>query len=713
MRKVSKKKGVRLSKDIVPERYSIKLKPDLEKFTFEGEETISVQVAKSTRSVTLHSKELDIEIAEIVEKHRKFFAKKISYNEKAETSTFYFNTSLRRGRTKLRIVFRGILNDKLRGFYRSQYEVVGEKRHMATTQFESTDARRAFPCFDEPAHKAIFEVTLMVPTHTFAISNTLPISEIEHEGGLREVKFSPTPKMSTYLLAFIVGEFEHIETYTKEGVLVRVFTTPGKKHQAEFALECASKILSFYNEYFDIPYPLPVLDLIAIPDFSAGAMENWGAITYRETALLIDHKNSSIASKQYVANVISHEIAHQWFGNLVTMEWWTHLWLNEGFASYVENLAVDNLFPGWNMWTQFAFFDLNRALSLDALRHTHPIEVEVHHPDEIAEIFDEVSYSKGASIIRMLADYLGEQDFRDGLRVYLKKHSYKNASTIHLWQAFEKVSGKPVARMMKNWTGRGGYPVIRIKEVGKKLFLKQHRFLSNPKSAEEIKDKTLWSIPISIMSENGKARDLLLEKRQISIPVRAGGWLKVNVNEPGFFRTAYSPELMERLHGPLKSRKLSELDRLGLIRDAFSLSEGGVISTVETLKLADDYRDEDSYSVWVEFSMNLRKVYNLISDSSVSEDYRKFASDIREIASPATTIDSIFPAVLTNSKRSRRTSDPANCSSSSKSVEKETSSSPSVSNVATVFAFVTASSESLNDSFCSLASAYSPSTAES
>ena len=557
-----------MSKDIVPERYVLKLKPDLEKFTFEGEETISILIKKPIQSITIHSKELEIEVAEIIHDGGKFFASKISYDEKAETVTFHFPSTLGLGNAKLRLVFRGVLNDKLRGFYRSQYFVAGESRHMATTQFESTDARRAFPCFDEPAHKAIFDVTLLVPTHTIAISNTLPVSEVERDGGLREVTFSPTPKMSTYLLAFIIGEFEHIETRTKEGTLVRVFTTPGKKHQAEFALTCAAKTLSFYNAYFDIPYPLPVLDLIAIPDFSAGAMENWGAITYRETALLVDPKHSSAASKQYVALVIAHEIAHQWFGNLVTMEWWTHLWLNEGFASYIEYLAVDKLFPKWNIWTQFAYMDLNRALSLDALKHTHPIEVEVHHPDEIAEIFDEVSYSKGASVIRMLADYLGEKDFRDGLRIYLKRHSYANASTIHLWQAFEKVSGKPVAKMMKNWTGKGGYPVVSATLKNGKLVLEQKRFFSNPQSAKEAKDKTLWSVPVSVCGGSGKKIEILLEKRRAALTPPAATWLKLNSGESGFFRTAYSSELLEKFKEPLRQGKLPELDRLGLIRDA-------------------------------------------------------------------------------------------------------------------------------------------------
>ncbi len=639
----SKKKSVRLSGNIVPERYAIKLKPDLEKFTFEGEETISILIKKSTKTITLHSRELDIEVAEIVELHpdavgtvrgspqklSKVFAVKISYDEKEETATFHFAAPIPRGAAKLKLVFRGILNDKLRGFYRSQYEIAGVKRHMATTQFESTDARRAFPCFDEPAHKAIFDVTLLVPTHTVAISNTLPVSEIEREDGLREVTFSPTPKMSTYLLAFIIGEFEHIETNTKEGTLVRVFTTPGKKHQAEFALECAAKTLSFYNDYFDIPYPLPVLDMIAIPDFSAGAMENWGAITYRETAILVDPKHSSTASKQHVALVVAHEIAHQWFGNLVTMEWWTHLWLNEGFASYIEYLAVDKLYPSWNIWTQFAYLDLSRALGLDALKHTHPIEIPVYHPDEIAEIFDEVSYSKGASVIRMLADYLGEKDFRDGLRVYLKKHSYANASTIHLWQAFEKVSGKPVEKIMKNWTGKGGYPVVTAALKNGKLELSQKRFFSNPNSSRTVLDKTLWAVPVSVLG--GKAeKKMLFEKPRAAITPPAGAWFKVNAGESGFFRTAYSPELLEKLKQPLADGKLSELDRLGLIRDAFALSEGGVISTTEALKLALEYQGEDSYTVWAELSLHLRKVFNLLSDSSAAPKYKEFARGIFE-----------------------------------------------------------------------------------
>ncbi|MBI2022577.1 hypothetical protein HYS97_01875, partial [Candidatus Daviesbacteria bacterium] len=421
------KKSVRLPAHIKPERYQLMLRPDLENFTFSGEETIELILEREAKEITLHSQEIEIESAEFIHQGKTNFASKITYQPEDETATFNFPKSLKKGKGELVLKFKGILNDKLRGFYRSRYSHEGQDKYLATTQFEATDARRAFPSFDEPSKKAIFDVTLMIPANTIAISNTIEKNVWEHESGYKVVEFEPTPKMSTYLLAFIVGDLEYIEGKTKRGVLVRVFTTPGKKEQGRFALNTAIKMLEFYEEYFKIPYPLPVSDLIAIPDFAAGAMENWGAVTYRETALLIDEANSSAVNRQRVAVVIAHELAHMWFGDLVTMEWWTHLWLNEGFASYIEYLAVDHVFPEFDIWTQFIHMDQGTALKLDSLENTHPIEVEVFHPSEISEIFDKVSYSKGASIIRMLAQFLGPKDFREGLRHYLKTHEYLNS----------------------------------------------------------------------------------------------------------------------------------------------------------------------------------------------------------------------------------------------------------------------------------------------
>ena len=650
-------KSVRLSKNIIPIKYDIELRPDLENFTFEGVETIYLDILEQTKYITLHSKDLKIETVSIsINKTRstslrasKIFAHKISYDIKSETATFVFKELIPKGKIKITIVFKGILNDKMRGFYKSSYQVGDIVHNMATTQFEATDARRAFPCFDEPAQKAIFNVSLVVPHGKTAISNTLPISTREHNPGYQVIKFAGTPKMSTYLLAFIIGDFEYLEQkYTPtpsvfghspsgrgRSIRVRVYTTPGKKHQAKFALDVTVKVLEFYEKYFDIPYPLDTLDMIAIPDFTSLAMENWGAITFREIGLLVDESNTSIGSKEMIAEVIAHELAHQWFGNLVTMEWWTHLWLNEGFASYIPYLVIDKLFPKWNIWERFATDTHGIALKLDALYHTHPIEVEVHHPNEIGEIFDEVSYSKGASVIRMLVDYLGEVHFRDGLRYYLKKHSYRNTETIHLWQAFEKVSKKKVSDIMKNWTGKSGYPVIivyikpaRGKASGN-LILSQERFFASPVSkvkAQKLnQNRTLWQIPVSINKHNF----LMSEKtRTLELGGLASKWIKINKNESGFYRTAYSKELLAMLYEPVLNKELPPVDRLGIIRDLFALSEAGVIPTTNALEFLSAYKNEDNYTVWLEIAGGLAKLEQILAKTKTLEKLHLLTIDL-------------------------------------------------------------------------------------
>lgn len=617
-----KAKSVRLSNDIAPVRYKISLNPDLVNFTFKGVETIELNVLKPTNKITLHAVELEITAASL----GKLNSKSISYNPDSETAEITFGNTLSKGIHKLEIAFEGILNDKMRGFYRSKYEIGGKTHHMAVTQFESTDARRAFPSFDEPDKKAIFDVELIIPKDHTAISNTIETEVLEHGTGLKILKFAPTPKMSTYLLAFIVGKFEYIEAKTEEGILVRVFVTPGKKRQAKFALSAATKILSFYSNYFKIPYPLPTLDLIAIPDFAAGAMENWGAVTYRETALLVDEQLSSTANKQWIALVIAHELAHMWFGNLVTMQWWTHLWLNEGFASYIEYLAVDNLFPKWKVWTQFVFMDHCRALELDSLKNTHPIEVEVQHPKEISEIFDAVSYSKGASIIRMLASYLGTAAFRKGLQYYLGKHKYGNAKTGDLWDALEQVSKKPVGKMMQNWTGKPGYPLVSAHFRNKKLELSQKRYFSSPISANKSKDSTVWSVPIAITSSK-KIKPFLMSKKSVSV-TDPKSWIKVNPNETSFIRVNYSPELLKLLDKPLAEKKLGTEDRFGIIRDAFALARSGETLTSDSLKLALLYKDEGEYVIWAEIASSLGNINNLVFGQRFYESYRAYCRDI-------------------------------------------------------------------------------------
>lgn len=623
-----KQPSVRLGKHVMPIRYAITLHPDLEAHTFSGEETISLSLTKPAKELTLHSLELAISNASIVFGKTTIPAEKITYDEKAETATFHFAKAIPSGKAKLSIAWTGILKDNMRGFYKSRYVVDGAERFMATTQFEATDARRCIPCFDEPAQKAVFDVSLVVADGKTAISNTLPTEIREHSAGYKVVSFAPTPKMSTYLLAFIVGDFEAVETTTKSGVLVRVLAVPGKTHQAGFALETTARCLDFYEDYFGIKYPLNTLDMIAIPDFASLAMENWGAITFREFGLLVDEENSSTNTKEEVAEVIAHELAHQWFGNLVTMEWWTHLWLNEGFASYVPYLALEKLFPEWDSWEGFSTYTLAGALKLDALHHTHPIEVEVHHPNDIGEIFDAVSYLKGASVIRMLAEYIGPKDFRKGLSNYLKKHSYANASTTDLWDAFEKASGKPVKKMMAFWTGTSGYPLLTASRRGSKVSLSQKRFYSSSASARKASDSKAWPVPVMYTSAEGESKPELMTKKLLSFPLPKAGWLKLNAHEGSLYRVRYDAELLMALATPIRDAKLPYIDRLGVIRDLFSLAEAGEYDTTTALEFSALYKDETRYVVWAEIVTGFRAVANLIAGQPYEEAFRAYAREI-------------------------------------------------------------------------------------
>ncbi|XP_050419244.2 puromycin-sensitive aminopeptidase [Patella vulgata] len=464
----------RLSTNVVPVNYNITLTPDLTNFVFDGEEKISVQITKTTSTITCHALDIKVKTVYFTPKGSSDkFEGSIKYGSAIEeTVTFTFTTPLQAGEGDLCLTYSGELNNKMKGFYRSQYTTQdGQTAFNAVTHFEATDARRAFPCWDEPAVKAMFDITLVVPKDKVALSNMPEKSNTPHSSdkNVKIVSFETTPIMSTYLIAFTVGDYDYVEGFDKDQIRVRIYTPAGKKEQGRFALDVAVKTLPFYKDYFGIKYMLPKIDLLSVADFAIGAMENWGLLTFKEALILVDPKNTSAVSRQHVALVVGHELAHQWFGNLVTMDWWTDLWLKEGFATWIEYLCVDYCFPQWDIWTSFVNDNLIRALQLDSLHNSHPIEVKVGHPSEIDEIFDGISYSKGASIIRMLSDYLGAEDFRKGLNIYLSRHAYKNAETEDLWKALAESSGKPVKNVMDTWTKQMGYPVLEVAKFTEKF----------------------------------------------------------------------------------------------------------------------------------------------------------------------------------------------------------------------------------------------------
>lgn len=637
-----KKAFERLPKAAVPSNYAIRLKPDLDRLTFEGSEDIAVQVDKPTKVIVLNCLEIKLTSVKYRGEEQKFDdGIEVTFEEEKETVTLAFPEELKVGKGTLSLSFTGILNDKMKGFYQNKYfTATGEQRFGASTQFEATEARRAFPCWDEPAIKATFDITLVVPQNRVGLSN-MPVSkevELESDKEWKVLTFQRSPVMSTYLVAFVVGEYDYVEKKDTDGVIVRVYTPVGKKNQGTFALEVAVKTLPFYKNYFGVGYPLPKMDLIAIADFAGGAMENWGLITYRETALLVDEAHSSAASKQTVALVVGHEIAHMWFGNLVTMEWWTNLWLKEGFATWIEYLCVDHCFPEYDIWTQFASNDLSRALDLDALKNSHPIEVEVGHPSEVDEIFDAISYSKGSSVIRMLHDFVGDEDFRKGMRLYLSKHAYKNTSTEDLWVALAEASAKPIEAIMNTWTKQLGFPVIKVSEEldGDKRILKLHQEKFTADGSKDDK-KMLWMVPITVSSASSTQEAIhrsILDKAEGTFTlngVKATDWVKLNIGGVGFYRTLYPPDMLEKLLPAVRDQSLPPRDRLQLQGDLFALARAGIASCVDVLKLTDAFENETNYTVWENLSGNLGMLSILFQHTDFHGNFLAF---VRKLFGP-------------------------------------------------------------------------------
>lgn len=602
----------RLSSHVQPLHYKITVKPDLAQFTFNADQTISLQISKPTRQLVLHAVDLKISLAELIVGKQKTPAAKITYQVRAETVTIVFPKPVR-GKANLHLTFDGLISEQLRGLYRSNYRHKNQDKQLAVTQFESTDARRMIPCFDEPSHKAKFSLEVIIPKHLQAVSNTVEQFISPHTPGYKIIRFAPTPKMSSYLLALIIGELEHVTGKSKRGVKIRIHTTPGKKSQAQFALNFTKRALDYLENYFGIKYPLPVLDLLAIPDFAAGAMENWGAITFRETLLLVDDAHSPFNQKQRVAEVIAHELVHQWFGNLVTMEWWTHLWLNESFATYMAYHVVDKLEPDWNYWTKFALDEQAFALQQDSLHATHPVEVPVKHPDEIAEIFDAISYAKGASVLRMLANYIGEDNFRAGLSWYLQKHSYKNTSSTHLWEAFEKISGMPVQKLMRIWTLEAGFPVLEARASGNQIELTQSEFKLLPRT-----NRKLWSVPLRVQTSQNQISEPYLiykEKQAITLPVDFK-FANLDYDDGSLTVVKYDMALLARLLPKFEDQTLTTLDRLALVRDNHLLAKSGHLPTDVYLEILQFTTQESSFVIWSEIANSLSQLQKILAGTS-------------------------------------------------------------------------------------------------
>ncbi|MGH7842583.1 MAG: M1 family metallopeptidase [Candidatus Binataceae bacterium] len=621
----------RLPTTITPERYELRLTPDLVAFSFAGEEKIAIRVHAATAEIVLNALELTLDEATAERGGKALHATRIELEAARERAHLHFAEALEPGEWTLRIKFNGILNDKLHGFYRSQYtDAAGKTHKLATTQFEATDARRAFPCWDEPALKAVYGVTLVVDEGLSALSNAGIKSERALGGGKKEIVFKDTIRMSTYLLAFIVGEFEATDP-VDAGTPLRVVHVPGKRALTPWAAQIGAFSLKFFADYYDIPYPGDKLDLIAIPDFAAGAMENLGAITFRETALLADENTASRAELERIADVVSHENAHMWFGDLVTMKWWNGIWLNEAFATFMEMLAVDAWKPQWKRWDSFGV-SRAAAMAIDALKSTRSIEYTVLSPEDCRSMFDILTYEKGAAVLRMLEQYLGAEQFRQGISRYLKKHQYANTETGDLWDALQESSGHPVRSMMDTWIFQQGFPVISVSAAPdqKSLRFAQRRFFYLPPENAETQ---LWHVPliVRVRTDQGVSTHRVLmtgAEATLELPGKVE-WALVNENGSGFFRVRYAAELLRAL--TTNREELHPIERFGLVSDTWAATVAGLTPLSEFLTMARLFGDETDINVW----RAILGAFNYL-DMIVTDAQRpQLAETIRAVAGPA------------------------------------------------------------------------------
>jgi aminopeptidase N len=581
----------RLPDSVRPEHYALHLTPDIDKATFAGDESIDVMVKQPVNSITVNTAELKFQSVSVNAGGRDMKAE-VTLDEGKQQATFALPGTLPAGPATLKIAYTGILNDKLRGFYLSK----AEGRRYAVTQFESTDARRAFPSFDEPGFKATFDITIVAPKEDMVISNTNVISDTAGPVlGEHTVQFARTPKMSTYLVAFLIGNFKCVEG-SSDGVPIRACATPERVQYAHLALTSAEYILHYYNNYFGIKYPMPKLDMIGIPDFEAGAMENFGAITYRESEMLADEARAPESAKILVGQVVAHEMAHQWFGDMVTMAWWNNLWLNEGFATWMENKPLEAWKPEWHIDEQVAQ-NLNGAMNLDAQRTTRAIRAEANTPDEINEMFDGITYEKGGSILHMVESYLGEETFRQGVHNYLAAHMYGNATAEDFWSAQTANSHKPVDKIMASFIGEPGVPLLTFGPVANgEVTVSQSRFFLNPKNATDAAAGQVWTVPVCFKTAGTERACELLSDKQATLKVPASAVFYPDSGAAGYYRTAYGPEDYKALLAHVADG-LSSTERINLVGDELALMRAGKSTAGDFLALAASLKSDESAGV--------------------------------------------------------------------------------------------------------------------
>lgn len=611
----------KLPESVIPINYNLLLEPSLTKFNFKGRVITSIRVREPTNKIVLNSKDLKITRTFLQDKE-KIIHPEIKMYEEEEIIVLIFQKKLPISSYTLTLEFEGHLKDNLTGFYRSKYQEGKRTKYLATSQFEAPYARQCFPCFDQPDMKATFDLSLIIDKKLSAISN-MPVIYEEFSKKHKLIKFEKTPLMSTYLLYIGVGEFEYLHDTYKNKVKLRIVTTKGKSKQGKFALDLTKKFLEYFEKYSEVPYPLPKLDLLAIPDFGAGAMENWGAITFREILLLFDEKKTSIRVKKRIAEVIAHELWHQWSGNLVTMRWWDDLWLNESFATYMAFKALDHYFPEWKMWEDFVEGETSEALVADTLKTTHPIAVKVSTPNEVEEIFDKISYGKGGSVLRMIDSFIGEENFRKGVSNYLKSFKYGNAEAKDLWNSLSKTSNYPIKEVLESWINQKGYPLLIANSVkkGEKIALIQKPFNQS---------KGSWLIPCRISNGISNKRFLLRSKKTI-ISNFSHEFFNANYMQEGFYRVKYDKENLEQLKEKISSKKIGVSDRRGIQNDLFNMSIIGEISIDNYLDFIKCYRNENSYLVLSDIYSNIYSIYLLFSDSHFWKNIKdKFNNHLSE-----------------------------------------------------------------------------------